>query len=335
MSFRHQVGVGVLVLVAGGILAWMALEVGALRGPGETVEVRVRMPDAAGLGEGAVVSIAGVQVGRVTAIALVDGQAEARVRLDAAADVRADAAFLVRARSLLGEKYLAIAPVAGSTAEPLREGVLIEGVPAQVDVDEFIAQLAPLVDAIDPAALRSVSDALKADPARVERMLADAETTLHNLRVVSERLPELATDTTSTLAAARRTVAQASAAIADARPVLTRAASATERLDALLAAVPPEQVPRLLAELQDAVRRGNAVLEHLDGSTSDLQDLLRKANAITRADLDRFALERGVYVRFLRPDLGDDGRYGSADDTPKGRRGARRKWREPPAEPSP
>jgi flagellar hook-associated protein 1 FlgK len=34
----------------------------------------------------------------------------------------------------------------------------VDGVPAQVDVDEFIAQLAPLVDAIDPAAIRSVSD---------------------------------------------------------------------------------------------------------------------------------------------------------------------------------
>ena len=335
MSLKHQVGVGVLVLVAGGILAWMALEVGALRGPGETVEVRVRMPDAAGLGEGAIVSIAGVQVGRVSGIALVDGQAEARVRLDAAADVRADATFLVRARSLLGEKYLAIAPVAGSAAEPLRDGSLVEGVPAQVDVDEFIAQLAPLVDAIDPAAIRSVSDALKADPARADRMLADAEAALHNLRVVSERLPALADDTTSTLAAARRTAAQASSAIADARPVLARAASATERLDALLAAVPPDQVPRLLTELQDAVRRGNVVLEHLDGSTSDLQDLLRKANAITRADLDRFALERGVYVRFLRPKLGDDGRYDGTDDAPKQKRRTNRKKRASADDPAP
>ena len=328
MSFRHQLGVGVLVLAAGGILAWMALEVGALRGPGDTVDVRVRMPDAAGLGEGAVVSIAGVQVGRVTGLGLVGGQAEATVSIDAAADVRADAAFLVRARSLLGEKYLAIAPVDGSTAAPLRDGAVIEGVPAQVDVDEFIAQLSPLVDAVDPAALRAFSDAVTADPERAERMLADAEVAMRNLRAASERLPTLADDATSTLDSARRAAAQASVAIAEARPVLARAASATARLDALLQAVPPDQVPRLLTELQDAVRSGKAVIEHLDGSTSDLQDLLRKANAITREDLDRFALERGVYVRFLRPDLGDDGRYGSPDDPSPPRKRKKRRTRD-------
>ncbi len=307
MSRRHEIGVGVLVLGAGGLLAWMALEVGALRAPGDLVELTVRMPDAAGLGEGAVVSVAGVQIGRVGAMRLAGTQAEAAITLDPAASIREDARFHVRARSLLGEKYLAIEPVPGSDAPLLKDGDVIEDVPAQVDVDELLAAMAPLMDAVDPAALRAFSDAVKADPERARRMLEDAEVSLHNLRLASEKLPGLADDTSTTLAQARNAARAAETTLAAAMPVLAKADAATARLDALLAAVPPEQLPQLLTELQRAVQKGNVVLERVDGSTDDLQELLRKANAISRADLDRFALARGVYVRFLKPDLGDDG----------------------------
>lgn len=321
MSRRHEIGVGALVLGAGGLLAWMALQVGALRAPGDLVELTVRMPDAAGLGEGAVVSVAGVQIGRVGAMRLAGTQAEAAVTLDPAAGIREDARFHVRARSLLGEKYLAIEPVPGSDAPLLADGAVIDDVPAQVDVDELLAAMAPLIDAVDPAALRAFSDAVKADPERARRMLDDAEVSLHNLRLASEKLPGLADDTSTTLAQARQAARAAETTLAAAMPVLAKADAATARLDALLAAVPPEQLPQLLTELQRAVQKGNVVLERVDGSTDDLQELLRKANAITRADLDRFALARGVYVRFLKPDLGDDG---VLEDTERTKRRKRR-----------
>jgi hypothetical protein len=161
--------------------------------------------------------------------------------------------------------------------------------------EEFLEHL----EASNPGIFSEIRDS--------QKLSEDAEASLHNLRVASEKLPGLADDTTSTLVQARKAARTAETTLAAAIPVLAKADAATARLDALLAAVPPEQLPQLLTELQSAVRKGNVVLERVDGSTDDLQALLRKANAITRADLDRFALARGVYVRFLRPDLGDDG----------------------------
>ena len=195
MSHRHEIGVGVLVLVAGGILAWMALRVGALDRPGDTVDVSVKMPDAAGLGPGAVVSIAGVPVGRVREVRLDGTLARAEIGIDPAAEVRTDATFAVRARSLLGEKYLAITPAPPVEGVPgaslLADGAVVEGVPPQVEADELLAAMAPVVEAIDPRALRVFSKAIQDDPDRVVRMLDDAETLLSNARVASVALPKV------------------------------------------------------------------------------------------------------------------------------------------------
>lgn len=292
MSRRHEIGVGVLVIVAGTILAWMAIRVGALRQPGDSVEIDVHMPDAAGLGPGALVSIAGVPVGRVESVGLDGVTARARVSMDPAASVRRDARFAIRARSLLGEKYLEVTPDPASTAPLLADGDHVEGVGAQVEADELVAAMAPVIEALDPAVVRAFSKAVAEDPDRIVRMLDDAETILANARVASDSLPVLVDEANRTLRQVRRTTRAAG-------PALARIEGASTRLDTLLAAVPPERLADTLTELQAAVRDGRAVLQRVDGSASDLQELLAKANRITRDDLDRFARARGVYVRFV------------------------------------
>ncbi len=292
MSRRHEVGVGVLVVVAGTILAWMAIRVGALRQPGDTVDIDVRLTDAAGLSAGAVVSIAGVPVGRVERVRLDGVAALASVSLDPVAAIRADARIAIRARSLLGEKYLEVVPDPQSQAPLLADGDRVEGVGAQVEADELVAAMAPVVQALDPAAVRAFSKAIADDPDRAVRMLDDAETILSNARVASETLPELVDEV-------QRTLRQVRATTRAAGPAIARIENASTRLDTLLAAVPPERLPEVLAELHAAVREGRAVLQRVDGSASDLQQLLAKANRITKEDLDRFARARGVYVRFV------------------------------------
>lgn len=291
---RYEIGVGVFVTGALGVLAWMALRVGAISAPGDTVDIDVVMTDAAGLGEGAVVSIAGVPVGRVSALRVDFDRARARVHLDPDAEVRADARFEVRARSMLGEKYLQVTP--GTRDAPLlADGDEVAVATPQLEVDELVARLGPLIDAVEPAvvqeASRAFAEALRADPERPKRMLADAETSLHNLAVASEELPALATEARGTLAALRKTAQ-------DAGPVLDKLEGDAERLDRILAAVPPERIPETLAELQAAVKEGRAVVQRLDGSAADLDELLKKANAVTPQDLRRLLREEGVLIRF-------------------------------------
>ena len=62
---RNELWVGVLLAVAMAVLGWLSLQVGAISGVGPTIDVVLRMKDAAGISAGATVSVAGVQVGRV------------------------------------------------------------------------------------------------------------------------------------------------------------------------------------------------------------------------------------------------------------------------------
>jgi len=295
-SRRYELGVGVLVLGAFALLAFLALQVGAIRGFRDAVRVSASLPDAAGLAVGGVVSIAGVQVGRVEALTVEFDHARVDLELDRSAQVRRDAVLHVRARSLLGEKYLELQPVS-TTAPLLEDGDSLADARGQLEIDEMVGQIGPLLAAVDAEALRQAVTALTAavneDPARAGRMLADGERALHNLAVASEELPALIADGRETLAAVRQ-VAD------DARPLISELDGVTRRLDTLVASVPPEQVPALLAELELAVKDGRAVLVKLDRATGGLQTLVDKGNSFTRADWLRITQEDGVLVR-LRP----------------------------------
>ncbi len=299
-SRRNEVGVGCLVVAAAGILAFMALQVGAIRGVGDHVEVDVLLDDAAGLSTGAVVSIAGVPVGRVEALTVDFDMARARLAIEADAQVRNDVTVLLRARSVLGEKYLELVPESRE-APLLKDGDTLTRTQGQVEIDQLVTRMAPLLDAIEPSTLEkvgaSLGRALDEDPERPARMLADAERALRNVADASEDLPSLVDDTRTTLGDARSALASVERTSEAARPVIARADGAVQRLDELVAAVPKEDLPALLDELRAAVKDGRAVITRLDGTTADATELLDKLNSITVEDLSYWAREEGVLIR--------------------------------------
>ena len=96
-SRKHEIGVGILVVSALILLAFMAIKVGSLRNVGDEINVKVIVGDAAGLSEGAAVRIAGVQVGQIGQMSVIHNKAELSVMLSKSANVRTDASMQVRA----------------------------------------------------------------------------------------------------------------------------------------------------------------------------------------------------------------------------------------------
>ncbi len=298
---RYEVGVGCLVVVAAGLLVFMALQIGAISGFTQVVRVSVDLPDAAGLSTGGVVSVAGVQVGRVESLGINFDHARVVIALDQSAQIREDVRVQLRARSVLGEKYIELVPIS-TTARVLADGDVLSASAAQMEIDEMVNRVGPLLDAVDPQALREaiavLTETLRKDPARLDRMLSDAEVILHNTRIASESLPALVADAGDTLATVRG-VAD------DARPLLAELEQTVTRVDALVAAVPPDQVPALLDELQAAVRDGRAVLVKLDKASGGIQTLIDKGNSFTREDWLRITQEDGVLIRLRARDAAD------------------------------
>lgn len=287
---------GVLVVTAAGLLAYMALQIGAIRGSGPTVEVDAVLPDAAGLSEGAVVSIAGVQVGRVTKLAIDYDHAKAHLSIDAGADVRKDVKVAVRSRSVLGEKYIELRPQS-KDAPPLTGGEELTDLNGQVEIDEMVTDMGPLLKAIDPEAITLLTQAMKEDPERPKRMLADTERALHNLAVASDELPALMKETRETLADVRKATDKAEATLA-------RADRAVDQLDKLASSVDPARIDRLLDQTEGAVKDTRDALAHVDRTLSKVDQTTDEARKIVKgwSDVDwetfrKVAQETGIYVR--------------------------------------
>jgi phospholipid/cholesterol/gamma-HCH transport system substrate-binding protein len=293
---RHEIGVGVLVIVAGGLLTFLALEAGAIRRLGdESIHVSAIMPDVAGLSEGAAVSVAGVPIGRVDKMLVDFDRAKLQISLDLDAGIRSDAKVALRARSVLGEKYVEIVPQTRD-APLLADGGVLTADVQSLEIDQLVTRMGPLLDAVDPEAVRgliaSMQGAVADDPERPKRMLADAETVMHNLAVASAELPALVSEAHATLKSVRQTADEA-------RPILQRMDGTVARLDSLVASVPPTQVPALLDEIAAALKDGRAMLVKLDAATGGVTQLLDKANGITRSDVLQVTQEEGVYIRLF------------------------------------
>lgn len=296
MSRRHEIGVGLLLLGAVGILAFMALQIGAIRGLGDSVSVEVAFTDAAGLTEGAAVSVSGVQVGRVESLRVADGGALAALRLDADTGLRKDVRVAVRARSVLGEKYVELTPMSAD-APLLADGDRLLSIGSPTEIDQLVTSLGPVVGALDPAALSVLTDALKQDPERVTRMLEDLERLLHNSADASERLPELLDRTGATLESVQRTSDEARPVVEHAGRTLDGVDGAVVRADALLASVEPADVEALVAELRAAAKEGRVVLEKVNKSSGKVDRLLDKADSFSREDWLRITQEEGILIR--------------------------------------
>ncbi len=296
MSRRHEIGVGLLVVGASAILAFMALEVGAIRGLGRSITVEASFSDAAGLSDGAVVSVSGVPVGRVEKLGVAHGGAVATLSLDAEAGLRQDVKVAVRARSVLGEKYVELTPVS-DTAPLLADGGKLLSVGQPVEIDQLVTSLGPLVNALDPEALKVLTDALKADPERATRMLDDAERLLHNAAVASDAFPEIATKAKSTLESVERTSESARPVVAHANGTLTKVDGAVDRADALVASVDPKKVDALVDDLSAAAKEGRVVIEKVNRQTGRIESLLVKADSFTREDWLRITQEEGILIR--------------------------------------
>lgn len=295
---KHEIGVGVLVVASLGLLSWMSLQVGALDGWGvETLDVKVRLPDAAGLEAGAVVKVAGVEVGAVDQVTVDHDMAVLDLSLFASAQLREDAVAQVRARSLLGEKYLALMP-ASRDAPLLEDGGTLERSLPITELDELVNALGPMVRGPGGEelgeALEVVAAAVNRDPERVERMLADLESTLHNTAEASAALPALVSDASATVASVRGAVAEARPAIRRADRVLQDLEPAAQKLEPTI-----DEVHGLARDTRATVGELRAVVDTLDDSTDELETILANLSELDRQELERLLRDEGIRVRFF------------------------------------
>jgi phospholipid/cholesterol/gamma-HCH transport system substrate-binding protein len=138
-----ELSVGVFVLIGLICVAYLTIRLGKMEIlGGEYYSVTARFTSVSGLKRGAVVDIAGVQIGRVDAIELdVESMlAVVHMKIKKGVPLADDVSAAVRTSGLIGDKYIKLAP--GGSDIFLEEGDEIVDTQPSVDLEEILGKYA-------------------------------------------------------------------------------------------------------------------------------------------------------------------------------------------------
>ena len=222
-----------------------------------------------GLAPGSDVTYRGVDIGEVASIELVDRRARVRMNIDPDVDVPADAEFVVRPKTIFGEKYVEVTFPSGDGGPHLADGDTVASAEAATEVEDLFEGTDDLFDALDEEELASLVSSLS----------------------------ETARGTGEDVAAALESGAEATAVGADTLDRQLRALSAWSAFQDAIREIGPDL--NAIAENSDlALGEFNANRDAYVRALRSLRPFARELAALlagTRPDIDTY-LERGDSV---------------------------------------
>lgn len=131
--------VGLFVLVGILCLGYLAIKLGKLElVGGDYYELTADFSSSSGLKKGASIEIAGVEVGRVRSIVLIEDQAQVVMAIKDGISVYNDAIASIKTRGIIGEKFMGLSP--GGAGDLLPKGGTIVDTEAGIDLEQVISQ---------------------------------------------------------------------------------------------------------------------------------------------------------------------------------------------------
>ena len=132
--------VGAFILLGIAALSYLAFRLARLElfsPPGYTIHAD--FDDISGLKIGDPVEIAGVPVGKVTAISLHGSRADVSMELNKGVEVDSDAIAAIKTNGIIGDKYIAITP--GSGGRKLKDGDTLRNTKPAIVLEDVIRGL--------------------------------------------------------------------------------------------------------------------------------------------------------------------------------------------------
>jgi len=139
-KYSLEFSVGVFVLIGLACLGYLTIKLGKMELFGsDRYTINARFVSASGLKNGASVEIAGVQVGKVTRIALgSDYTAEVTMQIRRNIALSDDSIASIRTSGLIGDRFISIS--LGGSDRFLADGDEIEETQSAIDIEELISK---------------------------------------------------------------------------------------------------------------------------------------------------------------------------------------------------
>jgi phospholipid/cholesterol/gamma-HCH transport system substrate-binding protein len=136
---KLEMVVGAFVLVGIVCLAYLSIKLGKLEMVGGDVyEVQAQFNSASGLKPGTAVEIAGVEVGRIRGITLIEDRAKVILAVNSSVKLYTDTIASIKSRGIIGEKFLSLSP--GGGGDPLKPGDTIRDTESGLDLEQLVGQ---------------------------------------------------------------------------------------------------------------------------------------------------------------------------------------------------
>jgi phospholipid/cholesterol/gamma-HCH transport system substrate-binding protein len=140
-KINAELAVGIFVIVGILCLGYLSVKLGKMEVLGTRgYEVFGVFSNCGGIRAGSVVSIAGVQVGRVKSIALEGDQARVTIVVNNDVKIPADSIAAIKTQGLIGEKFIEL--TLGADEASLQPGQRIRDTQPPVDLEALIAKYA-------------------------------------------------------------------------------------------------------------------------------------------------------------------------------------------------
>ena len=137
---RTEAIVGMFVAIGIACLGYLAIKLGKLEVFGASgYTVYADFPSVAGLKVGDPVEIAGVKIGRVDSLGLAEDRARLVLRLTDGVKLQEDVIASVRARGLIGDKFVLLSP--GASEKIIPPGGKIRETESPPDIPDLIGKI--------------------------------------------------------------------------------------------------------------------------------------------------------------------------------------------------
>ena len=129
---------GALLLGLCGFLGYLSLQLGQVELGSDSYPVYADFITAGGLQDGAVIELAGVEIGRVERVRLADYKARVTLKIRNDIALQADTQAAIKTKGLIGERYVVITP--GYASATIAPGGTIDKTLEPVDIQQLIGE---------------------------------------------------------------------------------------------------------------------------------------------------------------------------------------------------
>jgi phospholipid/cholesterol/gamma-HCH transport system substrate-binding protein len=133
-----EFSVGIFLIVGLACLAYLSFSLGHLQFGGSNYQVKAVFPTVSGLKPKAPVTMAGVNIGEVMDIKLIDGQALAILLVDNSVKLEEDSVASIKTSGIIGDKYISISP--GASDNYIKPGGTIRETRPPLDIESLISK---------------------------------------------------------------------------------------------------------------------------------------------------------------------------------------------------